>query len=707
MSEKRRDSVDSLPLPLITKSQKDVDNIHNPRLRQRNIQIKTMESMDRAETEDDDESLSKRRVNFEENTDEDIDSSAFETYLVIKFANNVNSKSLRWIVDKIRGKKNYGGAELLIRKEPNSDTSQGLVLHLSATSTKFFQMADELEIMKKSRSGVMKNFNVSSLDDFFVDGSMDVENILTSADKQIIVKHALDSIKASEHEKSLPGSEHVNFYHGQSIISACLEDGIVESVYPLQNKEFLKKFGPEWYLSSLKKQPVEKIREYFGESVGIYFCFVEYYTVALVVPAILGIVQYFTCRSIVPFFCIFYVIWMTIFLEVWKRKCSALAYRWGTITMTNLDQPRVGFYGTIGKDPITGKMQPQYPIWKTYVIMYCVSIPLCLICMIPAALLAVSQFWLEGKVTDLVGPDSWLTYLPSIFEAICVAIFSGKFEALANWLTDRENHRTQAQYERHRVVKLIALEFVNNFLSLFYIAFWLRDVNMVRSQLMTQLIVFQIVQKMQGSLYPIAMSRLLVLKDSVLSSWYQPQEHQLVDLNISELPRNDPRIKQNKYESTLLEYNSTYEDYLEMYIQFGYVVLFASVAPLAALTALVNNIIEIRLDAFKLCKMYKRPLAKRAKNTGAWLLAFETLLVMSIITNCGLLYLQPEVSYLAPNSLPQDVLMAFVVGEHILLGVAWAINKAIPDRPWWVRVALAKADYESRQAMKREVKIYN
>lgn len=47
--------------------------------------------------------------------------------------------------------------------------------------------------------------------------------------------------------------------------------------------------------------------------------------------------------------------------------------------------------------------------------------------------------------------------------------------------------------------------------------------------------------------------------------------------------------------------------------------------------------------------------------------------------------------------------MAFVVVEHLLLAIAWAINKAIPDRPWWVRVALAKADYESRQAVKREV----
>lgn len=65
--------------------------------------------------------------------------------------------------------------------------------------------------MKKTKSGVMKNFNISCLDDFFLDGNMDVENILTAADKQIIVKHALDNIKASEHERFLPGSEHVSF----------------------------------------------------------------------------------------------------------------------------------------------------------------------------------------------------------------------------------------------------------------------------------------------------------------------------------------------------------------------------------------------------------------------------------------------------------------------------------------------------------------
>lgn len=43
----------------------------------------------------------------------------------------------------------------------------------------------------------------------------------------------------------------------------------------------------------------------------------------------------------------------------------------------------------------------------------------------------------------------------------------------------------------------------------------------------------------------------------------------------------------------------TYDDYLELYIQFGYVVLFSSVAPFAAFWALLNNFFEIRLDAYK------------------------------------------------------------------------------------------------------------
>lgn len=87
----------------------------------------------------------------------------------------------------------------------------------------------------------------------------------------------------------------------------------------------------------------------------------------------------------------------------------------------------------------------------------------------------------------------------------------------------------------------------------------------------------------------------------------------------------------------------------------------------------------------------------------AWLLAFEALIVISIITNCLLIYLQPE---MRDSSRPKEqIVLEFVIVEHLLLIIAWALNKGIPDRPYWVRVALARADYESRQAVKREVNI--
>ena len=55
-----------------------------------------------------------------------------------------------------------------------------------------------------------------------------------------------------------------------------------------------------------------------------------------------------------------------------------------------------------------------------------------------------------------------------------------------------------------------------------------------------------------------------------------------------------------------------------MFIQFGYVVLFSSAFPLAALCALLNNVIEIRSDAFKLCTNLRRPFGERVENIGTW-----------------------------------------------------------------------------------------
>lgn len=68
----------------------------------------------------------------------------------------------------------------------------------------------------------------------------------------------------------------------------------------------------------------------------------------------------------------------------------------------------------------------------------------------------------------------------------------------------------------------------------------------------------------------------------------------------------------------MFQYEDTLDDYLEMFIQFGYVTLFSSAFPLAAFCALLNNVVEIRSDAFKLCMTYQRPFGKTVENIGTW-----------------------------------------------------------------------------------------
>lgn len=65
----------------------------------------------------------------------------------------------------------------------------------------------------------------------------------------------------------------------------------------------------------------------------------------------------------------------------------------------------------------------------------------------------------------------------------------------------------------------------------------------------------------------------------------------------------------------------TFDDYLELFLQFGYVFLFSAVFPLAAVFALLNNVIEVRSDAFKLSRVCQRPFGQAVADIGTWQVA--------------------------------------------------------------------------------------
>lgn len=68
-------------------------------------------------------------------------------------------------------------------------------------------------------------------------------------------------------------------------------------------------------------------------------------------------------------------------------------------------------------------------------------------------------------------------------------------------------------------------------------------------------------------------------------------------------------------------------------IQFGFITLFVASFPLAPLLALINNIIEVRVDAWKLTTQFRRPVAAKAHSIGAWHEILNGIAVLSVVTN--------------------------------------------------------------------------
>jgi hypothetical protein len=66
------------------------------------------------------------------------------------------------------------------------------------------------------------------------------------------------------------------------------------------------------------------------------------------------------------------------------------------------------------------------------------------------------------------------------------------------------------------------------------------------------------------------------------------------------------------------ELGGTLEDYATSIILFGFTTMFISAFPLATCMSLVNVFVEMRLVAWKLSYVYRRPVPRGACDMGSW-----------------------------------------------------------------------------------------
>jgi len=119
------------------------------------------------------------------------------------------------------------------------------------------------------------------------------------------------------------------------------------------------------------------------------------------------------------------------------------------------------------------------------------------------------------------------------------------------------------------------------------------------------------------------------------------------------------------------------------------VVLFVVVFPAAPILALLNNVIEFRLDASKLMSFTRRPHPKGTFDMGTWYGILNLLSWAMVVSNTALIVFASNQSRKIASDLQW---VTFVVVEHILIGIKLLIEFFVPDVPADVEERLARQD---------------
>lgn len=152
--------------------------------------------------------------------------------------------------------------------------------------------------------------------------------------------------------------------------------------------------------------------------------------------------------------------------------------------------------------------------------------------------------------------------------------------------------------------------------------------------------------------------------------------------SINDSPEEAEFLARVRSEAELDVYDVS-NDLREMVVQYGYLALFSVVWPLAPVSFFVNNWIELRSDAVKICVEMQRPTPHRADTIGPWLDSLGFLTWLGSITTAALVYLFRS-DGLGPDGTPATIkawalLLSIFFSEHIYLlvriGVRLAVSK--------------------------------
>ena len=152
------------------------------------------------------------------------------------------------------------------------------------------------------------------------------------------------------------------------------------------------------------------------------------------------------------------------------------------------------------------------------------------------------------------------------------------------------------------------------------------------------------------------------------------------------------------WEEMMLPMHDSFPEYIQAVILFAYVTCFSVVLPITPFFCLINHLLSMRLDAYKVCRGRRRPLTHKTGGIGVWEHVLHVVTVIAVLTNCWLMgFTNATISSLS-KLIGTVGLIAIVVGwEHLMLLIKYVMQTSISPLPKSVREEIQKEEFRIAQ----------
>ena len=467
---------------------------------------------------------------------------------------------------------------------------------------------------------------------------------------------------------------------------------------PQYNSVWVKKWAhisPAHILSGVQLTDLDSIREHFGEDIGLYFGFLNYYFQALAPLAIWGLSFWSLGLPYSPVYSAGLVLWACLLVEVWRIKERRLAVRWGTAGVYRVDRRRDDFSPrTTRIDPATEQREEVFEWWRRE-LRVLLSLPVMLLFASLLAITMTTMFVFEIFVTELYhGPlKQAIPFIPTALLVVAIPQIMAAWQATAAALTSWENHYSSKSHDYSLTLKRFALQGMVAYSALTLSAFvyipfgeqimeamvqrgLFRDsiqsaiqegkikptgieFHIKPDRMHTQLFAVSVTSQAIGAFTELVLPVLLrklaeykaerddkkkAAKSSRTSATASSSGSSTpVDTHATATPSpaeaDEARFLRRVRKELELPPYDLFGDYAEMATQFGYITLWSVIWPLSPVMGFINNFFELRSDAAKICVNQRRPVPLRAETIGPWLEVIGFIAWLSALSNSALVYL--------------------------------------------------------------------